>query len=94
MLNTAYDAGQRPPARASSRGPAYGCVCLYIGCSDVDQIYAELQAKGLALKPPADAPYGMRQLCLPDPDGYLVCFQHPVRSETNPGTNSPSPQAS
>jgi len=28
---------------------------------------------------PKVAPYGMRQLYFSDPDGYLICFQHPVK---------------
>jgi len=40
-----------------------------------DGVTALLRAKLPGLAPPADAPYGMRQLYLSDPDGYALCFQ-------------------
>lgn len=80
MLNTAYDAGERPATRNSNRWAGHKDTCLYFGCADVDQIYEELMARGLSLNKPKDAYYGMRQLYLCDPDGYTLCFQHPVRS--------------
>lgn len=78
MLNTAYDAGERPPAREEARWSGHGDTCLYIDCPDPDGAYAELTAKGLTLDPPTLAPYGMKQLHLHDPDGYLLCLQAPV----------------
>jgi hypothetical protein len=33
--------------------------------------------KGLTVKPPTIAPYGMKQLSVADPDGYVVRFQWP-----------------
>lgn len=80
MLNTAYDAGERPSARDVSRWGGHADTCLYFGCADVDRIYEELAAKGLQLDKPTNTHYGMRQLHLRDPDGYLLCFQHPIRS--------------
>jgi uncharacterized glyoxalase superfamily protein PhnB len=78
MLNTAYDAGERPEMRNAARWRGDGDTCLYIGCSDVDEIYADLRSKGLELKPPTIAAYRMKQLNLRDPDGYGLCFQTPV----------------
>lgn len=80
MLNTAYDAGERPSVRDAARWQGHSDTCLYLGCSDVDQVYSELTQKGLTLKPPKNTNYGMRQLNLRDPDGYTLCFQHPVPS--------------
>ena len=79
MLNTAYDAGQRPHSREISRWEGHADTCLYFGCADADQIYEELIAKGVHLQPPANTHYGMRQLYVHDPDGYNLYFQHPVR---------------
>lgn len=79
MLNTAYDAGKRPATRAATRQRWHGDTCLYFGCADVDAVYATLQTRLPDLRPPADAPYGMRQLYLSDPDRYGLCFQAPVR---------------
>ncbi len=58
--------------------------------SDVDALYRELQQRGgLAAgfprtfqsfreHPPEDKDYGMRDLSLVDPDGYILVFGHPV----------------
>jgi len=78
MLNTAYDAGERPDAPDPQRVRWHDDVCLYFGCPDVDQAYERLKAQGLALNPPKTAPYGMRQLNLTDPDGYHICLQWPT----------------
>ena len=74
MLNTAYDQGERPAERDPKRVCGYG-VCLYVGCPDVDGMYAHLRAHGIDAKPPKIAPYGMKQLYVRDPDGYSLCFQ-------------------
>jgi glyoxylase I family protein len=74
MLNTAYDQGERPPARDPQRVFGHG-VCLYMGCPDVDGAYAHLRAHDVDAKPPKVAPYGMKQLYVRDPDGYTLCFQ-------------------
>jgi len=79
MLNTAYELDHErpiPPDRA--RTAAHDDTCLYIACPDVDAAYQELTAKGLMLKPPKVAPYGMKQLAVRDPDGYALCLQWPA----------------
>jgi catechol 2,3-dioxygenase-like lactoylglutathione lyase family enzyme len=75
MLNTAYDAGERPPVRDPARVAAHVDTGLFFSCPDVDEAYATLKAAGLDLAPPRVAPYGMKQLWLTDPDGYQLCFQ-------------------
>jgi hypothetical protein len=35
-------------------------------------------AHGVDAKFPTVAPYGMKQLYLKDPDGYVICFQWPA----------------
>ncbi len=75
MLNTAYDPGERPPVPDPTRIDAHQDAALYFGCPDVDGAYAHLRAKGINAKEPKVAPYGMKQLYLTDPDGYLLCFQ-------------------
>jgi uncharacterized glyoxalase superfamily protein PhnB len=74
MLNTAYDAGKRPPQRETLHPFGRG-VCFYIGCPDVDAAYEHLRARGVDVKPPKLAPYGMKQMYVRDPDGYNLCFQ-------------------
>ena len=76
MLNTAYDSGERPPEEDRARAAAHGDIILYIGCDNVDAVHSELKAKGLSPEEPHDAPYGMRQMSLIDPDGYRIVFQH------------------
>jgi glyoxylase I family protein len=78
MLNTAYDANERPPARDAPRWRGHGDVGLYIGCDDLDAVHAVLASHGITVDPPKLAPYGMRQLHVTDRDGYVLCFQHAV----------------
>jgi glyoxylase I family protein len=75
MLNTAYDYGERPPALDPARVSAHGDTCIYFGTPDVDAAYQHLLDKGLKIKPPKVAWYGMKQLYLTDPDGFGICFQ-------------------
>jgi len=75
MLNTAYDYGERPEHPDPARIAAHNDTCLYIGCPDVDAAYHFLLSRGIALKPPQVAHYGMKQLYLEDPDGFGICFQ-------------------
>ena len=78
MLNTAYEAEHRPAAPDPARVAAHNDTCIYFGCPDVDAAYAHLRDKGVQLKPPKVAWYGMKQLYLPDPDGYCLCYQWPA----------------
>lgn len=75
MLNTMYELAHRPLLKDADREAAHRDTCLYIGCPDVDGMYEELLSRGLKLKPPKVAPYGMKQLYVTDPDGYNICFQ-------------------
>ncbi|HKR24187.1 MAG TPA: VOC family protein [Allosphingosinicella sp.] len=78
MLNTAYDEGERPPEPDPDRIETHRDIGLFFDCADVDAAAAHLQAHGLDIDGPATAPYGMRQLWLRDPDGYVLCFQAPA----------------
>ena len=78
MLNTAYESHERPETPDPLRQAAHADTTLYFGCPDPDAAFGQLAAKGLKLDPPKTAPYGMRQLYFFDPDGYLLCLQHPV----------------
>ena len=51
---------------------------LYFVCDDVDALRADLIARGLDLPDPWVAPYGMKQLRIPDPDGYEIWFESPT----------------
>lgn len=78
MLNTAFDDDERPAAADPANIAVHHDTCLYFGCPDVDEAYEYLQEKGLVVKPPEIAPYGMKQLYINDPDGYNLCFQWPA----------------
>ena len=75
MLNGMYEADDRPPAPDKKRIAAHSDTCLYFGCPDVEAAYRHLRAKGIAVKEPKVAAYGMKQLYVLDPDGYNLCFQ-------------------
>jgi len=71
MLNTAYEFDKRAAGAggSSARRTAWrhGFV---LRLPDVDGAYEELRDKGVAVKPPKVAPYGMKQMPVQDPDGY------------------------
>jgi len=53
-------------------------VIFYFICDDVDRMHAELTSRGLSLAAPETAYYGMRQVMVPEPDGYSLCFESPI----------------
>lgn len=53
-------------------------VSLYFLCDDADALYEEFVSKGVQLDPPHAEDYGMRQLFVPEPDGYVICFESEV----------------
>jgi len=58
------------PAEGRGRG-----VTFYFICDDADAIYDDLSLRGLQLTPPSLAHYGMKQVFVPEPDGYCICFE-------------------
>ena len=78
MLNTAYEQEYRPAAPEPARIAAHEDIGFFVACRDVDEAYSHLREKGLDLRPPTIAPYGLKQLYLKDPDGYVLCFQRPL----------------
>jgi glyoxylase I family protein len=75
MLNTAYDQGERPTSPDPARVAAHRDSAIYFGCPDVDAAYDELTKAGIGAERPKIARYGMKQMYLTDPDGYVLCFQ-------------------
>ncbi len=75
MLNTAYEAPHRPPKADPKRTAAHQDTGLFFACPDVDAAYRHLRELGIQAKQPKIAPYGMKQFCVTDPDGYELCFQ-------------------
>jgi glyoxylase I family protein len=80
MLNTAYDPGTRPSEPDPARIESHRDTILYFACPDPDGCHRYLSSKGIHAERPGNAFYGMRQVHLTDPDGYMLCFQWPVAS--------------
>ena len=78
MLNTAYEAEDRPAGPVASRYAAHGDTGLYFDCADVDEAFAHLRALGVEVSPAVVREYGMKQIYLKDPDGYEICLQERV----------------
>lgn len=74
MLNTQYEASDRPPAPDPKRFAAHSDTALYFGCPDVDAAYEHLRAQGLPVKPPYITGYGFKAVDVTDPDGYHLSF--------------------
>lgn len=68
---------QAEPADGPAAGRGRG-VGFYFVCDDADALYAEWTGRGLMLAPPTVADYGMKQLFVPEPDGYSICFESPT----------------
>lgn len=51
---------------------------LYVICEDADDIFSELEAKGVDVQRPVVAEYGMKQLLVPEPDGRTLVFESPT----------------
>jgi catechol 2,3-dioxygenase-like lactoylglutathione lyase family enzyme len=78
MLNTAYEQAARPPAPSPDRIAAHADTALFFACRDLDAAYVYFKERSVSAQPPTVAPYGMKQLWLNDPDGYVVCLQWPT----------------
>lgn len=60
-------------ASGTKRLPRHGAICIFV--RDVDQIYAEVAARGARLlNQPEDRDYGMRDFDVVDPDGNQLTF--------------------
>jgi len=51
-------------------------VSLYFICRDATAIYHELLSREIEATPPRRAFYGMNQVFVTDPDGYVLCFEN------------------
>jgi len=78
MLNTAYEEDTRPSAPNPARVDGHADTGLFFICPDVDATYAYLHSRGVVVKKPIVTGYGMKQLYVTDPDGFVLCFQCPA----------------
>jgi glyoxylase I family protein len=88
MLNTAYERDRRPAAPDPARIAAHEDASIYFACPDLDAAYAQLRAKGVNANEPRVAPYGMNQMYVTDPDGYVLCFQWRAGEQAEASTAS------
>ena len=72
------ESGESEPAPASIRGKG---VVFYFVCEDVDSYLAEVTRRGLDIEPPTNTYYGMRQIFVPEPNGYSICFESAIGPE-------------
>lgn len=64
-------------APSEQRWAWWGRIILHV--EDVDALYAQARAVGLAPEaPPRDAPWGERYFLLTDPDGHELSFARPL----------------
>jgi glyoxylase I family protein len=82
LLNDQYEPGCVPPEPPVERTRWHEDTCLYFGAANLDEAYEYLRSKGVSVRPPSVASYGMRQLCFQDPDNYQICLQQPFGGET------------
>jgi uncharacterized glyoxalase superfamily protein PhnB len=80
MMNTAYEREHRPGSPDPDRMRWHRDTAFYFSCTDLDALYNYLSGNGLAPKKPYITGYGWRALSLTDPDGYGLCFHHPLQS--------------
>lgn len=78
MLNSAYEAHDRPQVPDPTRVAGHADTELFFGCPDLDAACVHLRANGLDVDEPVVRDYGMRQLWLTDPDGFRLCLQRPA----------------
>jgi hypothetical protein len=50
MLNTAYEADERPAVPDSTRRAGHGDTTLFFGCPNLDEAYEYLRSKGVAVR--------------------------------------------
>lgn len=79
MLNTAYEAPSRPDHPDPNRIAYHEDTGFFFGCEDLDAAFDHLRAHHVDATAPKTAPYGMRQIWLKDPDGYVICLQSPAK---------------
>ena len=74
MLNDVYEFDDERPSREGHISIRKHLeVCLFFGCPDVDEAYAELLAKGVAIdRPPKVAHHGMNHALLQRPRRFWV----------------------
>jgi catechol 2,3-dioxygenase-like lactoylglutathione lyase family enzyme len=67
-------------ARAYAEHPKGVGVNIYLKVADIDAYAARIQKNGVALElPPTSQFYGLRDIVVTDPDGYVLTFYTPIQ---------------
>lgn len=74
-LKTSYEKDKRPSAPDAARTMGHRDAILTFGCLDLDGAYKQLKEAGVAVQSPVVANFGLRQMYVTDPDGYVLCLQ-------------------
>lgn len=70
-------------AAAFTRGLHGVGVNVFVMVPDVDQFHAQARARGLDVQlPPTSQFYGLRDMVVTDPDGYVLTFYTPIKMES------------
>ncbi|MCO6454362.1 MAG: VOC family protein [Pirellulaceae bacterium] len=91
MLNTMFESDSRPAYPDEVRYKNHGDTGLFIGTPNVDAMYEFLTHRLIASEPPVVRPYGMKQLYVKDPDGYVICFQWTAADRVAGPVSPPGP---
>jgi uncharacterized glyoxalase superfamily protein PhnB len=68
---------------SSFSGDAVAGGAVFVVVEDVDALYAELVAKGVAIGlPPTDQSWGNREMYVNDPDGNSIRFVHGAANQS------------
>jgi len=72
--------GSRGGSNRSHKGVAIDC---YVWVDSIDQLYAEFKQRGANVTlGPTNRFYGLREIEVTDPDGYLLCFGAPLQPQS------------
>jgi catechol 2,3-dioxygenase-like lactoylglutathione lyase family enzyme len=61
-------------------GHGHSHFSTYIRAVGVDELYTRLAAAGVTVEPPADRPWGLKELVVIDPDGSMLRFGESINS--------------
>ena len=74
MVHAAYDPDNQTPSPEPARWRGQQHTCVSLSCPAVASA-CSLDSKGVDLQPAKVTLYGLKQLCLTDPDAYNLGFQ-------------------
>lgn len=79
FLNSQEAVREHDPALADR--PLAGAFTIYIVVKGVDDLHAQIGSRATIVAPLETKFYGMRELLIADPDGYLITFAEDRRAD-------------